>query len=47
MINGEKCNNTNCNNIVTEVRKKDGQYKKYCSTSCRRAGRHNLINEPI
>ncbi len=36
MANGEKCNNANCNTIVTEIRKKDGQYKKYCSLSCQR-----------
>lgn len=36
MANGEKCNNTNCKTIVTEIRKKDGQYKKYCSPSCQR-----------
>ena len=29
-----KCNNVNCDNIVTEIRKKDGQYKKYCSKLC-------------
>lgn len=38
MANGEKCNNINCKTIVTEIRKKDGQYKKYCSLSCRRLG---------
>jgi hypothetical protein len=38
MADGEKCNNVNCRTIVTEIRKKDGQYKKYCSLSCRRLG---------
>jgi hypothetical protein len=38
MADGEKCNNVNCKTIVTEIRKKDGQYKKYCSLSCRRLG---------
>ena len=38
MADGGKCNNKNCKVIVTEIRKKDGQYKKYCSTSCRRLG---------
>jgi len=37
MANGEKCNNKDCKIIVTEVRK-NGQYKKYCSSSCRRLG---------
>lgn len=36
MANGEKCNNKDCKTIVTEIRKKDGQYKKYCSPSCQR-----------
>lgn len=38
MADGEKCNNKDCKSIVTEIRKKDGQYKKYCSLSCRRLG---------
>jgi hypothetical protein len=38
MTNGEKCCNPSCANIVTEIRKKDRQYKKYCSLSCRRLG---------
>jgi len=38
MADGEKCNNKDCKNIVTEIRKRDGQYKKYCSLSCRRLG---------
>lgn len=38
MAEGEKCNNKDCKTIVTEIRKKDGQYKKYCSPSCRRLG---------
>lgn len=37
MADGEKCNNKDCKTIVTEVRK-NGQYKKYCSSSCRRLG---------
>jgi hypothetical protein len=36
MANGEKCNNKDCKVIVTEIRKKDGEYKKYCSPSCQR-----------
>lgn len=31
-----KCNNINCDNIITEFRK-DGQYKKYCSKVCQYA----------
>lgn len=38
MANGEKCNNKDCTVIVTDIRKKDGQYKKYCSLSCQRLG---------
>lgn len=38
MANGEKCNNKDCEKIVTEIRRKDGQYKKYCSLSCQRLG---------
>jgi hypothetical protein len=37
MADGEKCNNKDCKEIVTE-RRKDGQYKKYCSLSCQRLG---------
>jgi len=37
MADGEKCNSKNCEIIVTEFRK-NGQYKKYCSPSCRRLG---------
>jgi len=38
MANGQKCNNKSCKTIVTEIRRKDGQYKKYCSISCQRIG---------
>jgi hypothetical protein len=38
MADGEKCNNKDCKTIITEKRKKDGQYKKYCCPSCRRLG---------
>jgi hypothetical protein len=37
MANGEKCNNKDCRIIITEHRK-NGQYKKYCCSSCRRLG---------
>lgn len=37
MADGEKCNNKNCKNLVTEYRK-NGEYKKYCSSSCRCLG---------
>lgn len=37
MANGEKCNNIDCKTIVTDFRK-NGQYKKYCCSSCRRLG---------
>ena len=37
MADGVKCNNDNCKIIVTDCRK-NGQYKKYCYSSCRRLG---------
>jgi hypothetical protein len=37
MANGEKCNNKDCRIIITEHRK-NGQYKKYCCSSCRHLG---------
>lgn len=33
MADGEKCNNPSCEVLVVE-RRKNGQYKKYCSSSC-------------
>jgi len=37
MENGQKCNNPDCKTLVLEHRK-NGQYKKYCSSSCRHIG---------
>lgn len=37
MADGEKCNNKDCKTIITDLRK-NGQYKKYCCSSCRRLG---------
>ena len=38
MVNGEKCHNIDCDNIVIERNKKTNQYKKYCSSFCRHSG---------
>lgn len=45
MADGEKCNNKDCSTIVTEIRRKDGQYKKYCSLSCQRLGVADKIKQ--
>lgn len=45
MADGEKCNNKDCKTIVTEIRRKDGQYKKYCSLSCQRLGIANKAKQ--
>src|ERR1700679_1798155 len=47
MENSKKCNNVDCDNLVTERNKKTKELKKFCSTECRyKTHSSNMIKHP-
>jgi hypothetical protein len=47
MLDGKKCNNDQCNNIIVDRNKKTKEYKKFCSNSCRYSVHSTNMKTPV